>query len=91
MNLRDRAIGGAAVVEFCIGQIERELAEGLALSKAAGLPTGKMVAARDGIARAHRLLEELRTELSQTVGSPNASRSGGSTNGKEPTPPGEEP
>ena len=27
MDLRDRAIGGIAVVEFCIRQIERELAD----------------------------------------------------------------
>lgn len=93
MDLRDRAIGGAAVVEFCIRQIERELAEARALAEGEGLAMtlDQIVTAQRAIRRAHRALEGLRAHLSQSVGSPDASTfSGGSADDKEPPTP-EEP
>lgn len=78
MDLRDRAIGGAAVVEFCIRQIERELAGARGLAEAEGLATtvDLIEVAQIKTRKAHRALEALRTQLSASVGSPDASRSG---------------
>ena len=79
MNLRDKAIGGAAVVEFCIRQIERELAEGRRAAEDAGLATtlDLIDVAQIRVRKAHRALEALRTQLSASVQAPDESRSGG--------------
>jgi len=78
MDLRDRAIGGAAVVEFCIRQIEHELAEARKLAETEGLATtvDLIDVAQVKTRKAHRALEALRTQLSASVGSPDLSRSG---------------
>lgn len=88
MNLRDKAIGGAAVVEFCIRQIERELAGARAEAEAAGLATtlDLIDVAQVKTRKAHRALESLRTQLALSVGSPDEQRSGGPTDDKEPPP-----
>lgn len=79
MNLRDKAIGGAAVVEFCIRQIERELVEGRREAEDAGLATtlDLIDVAQIRVRKAHRALEALRAQLSASVQSPDESRSGG--------------
>jgi hypothetical protein len=79
MNLRDKAIGGAAVVEFCIRQIERELADGRREAEAEGLATtvDLIDVAQVKVRKAHRALEALRAQLSASVQSPDESRSGG--------------
>ena len=87
MDLRDRAIGGAAVVEFCIRQIERELSEARELAEGAGLALDEIITAQREARRAHRALEALRAQLSQSVGSPDENRSGGSADDKERDPP----
>lgn len=91
MDLRDRAIGGAAVVEFCIRQIERELAEARGLAEAEGLATTADLidVAQVKIRKAHRALEALRTQLSASVGSPDEQRSGGDDKPEDPPPGGE--
>jgi hypothetical protein len=89
MNLRDKAIGGAAVVEFCIRQIERELKDARALAEGEGLALtlDQIVTAQRAVRRAHGALEALRAQLAESVGSPDASRSGGSADDKERDPP----
>lgn len=86
MDLRDRAIGATAVVEFCIRQVERELADGR--KKAAEADMGETVIESFDVAqikarKLHRALEALRTELAASVGSPDQSRSGGDADDKD--------
>lgn len=91
MDLRDRAIGGAAVVEFCIRQIERELRDARALAEAEGLAMtlDQIVTAQRAVRRAHNALEGLRAQLAQSVGSPEVGAfSGGDADDKTPSPPG---
>lgn len=90
MTPRDRFIGSAAVVEFLIRQVERELAEGRAEALDAGLAAGSLDAlhhAQNAVRRAHRALETLRTLLANELDAPDANRSGGSADDKdEPDP-----
>jgi len=86
MELRDKAVGGAAVVEFCIRQIEHELAAARAEAEGRGLPSvvDGIHTAQRAVHKAHRRLEELRAILADAVGSPVASRSGGDADDKDP-------
>ena len=86
MDLRDKAIGGIAVVEFCIRQTERELADGR--KKATEADLGETVIEAFDVAqikarKLHRALEALRTELAASVGSPDEQRSGGDADDKD--------
>lgn len=78
MDLRDKAIGASAVVEFCIRQIERELAA--ARAEAQPLDEPDLMAAIDfaqvRVRKAHRALEALREQMSSTLGAPISTRSG---------------
>ena len=88
MDLRDKAVGGSAVVEFCIRQIERELADARREAEGEGLPgvVDGIHTAQRAVHKAHRRLEELRAILSTTFGSPDASRSGGDDKPEDPPP-----
>lgn len=88
VDLRDRVIGGVAVVEFCIRQIERELAGAREEATGAGLATtlDLIDVAQVTVRKAHRALEALRAQLSASVGSPDESRSGGDADDKDPPP-----
>lgn len=86
MNLRDKAIAGAAVVEMCIRTIERELAGARAEAAEAGLATTMDLidVAQVKVRKAHRALEALRTQLAASVGSPDETRSGGDDKPEDP-------
>lgn len=91
MDLRDRAIGGIAVVEFCIRQIEKELSDAHRLAADNGIPgtLDAVIVAQTKVRKAHRALEALRDQLALSVGSPVETRSGGDGDDKDQPP--EEP
>ncbi len=86
MTPRDKAIGGIAVVEFLIRNIERELADGRREAEALGSPAtlDAIEVAQIKVRKAHRALEALRSQLAESFGSPDESRSGGDADEKDP-------
>lgn len=85
MTPRDKAIGSTAVVEFLIRQIERELAEGRREASELGSPAtvDLIEVAQTKVRKAHRALEALRTQLAESFGAPDESRSGGDADDKD--------